>query len=557
LAYKIVKGGFEEARCIQACPAKVDVPRYIRAIRKGDFSEALKVIREKTPFASVCGYVCPRFCEARCRRAEVDEPVAINALKRFVAEKQQIPMEAKTGKPSGQSVAIVGSGPAGLTAAYYLAKLCGHDVTVFEAQPDLGGMMRYGIPEYRLPKQMLDIEIGLIKKSGVNIKTNTRIENIDSLSKQGFNAIFIAVGAWHSNKLDTKGRDTTGVIDGLSFIREVNSGKIVSVKERVAVIGGGNVAIDAARLARRLGARSVSIIYRRSREEMPAMPDEIDQALDEGINILLLTAPSNIIKRDGELRVESVRMRLGGIDESRRRRQEEIIGSEVAMNFDTLIVAIGESPEIPPDFGLIIGRSGRVHVDPVTLATNRRGAFAGGDAISGPASVIEAIAAGRKAAINIDKYLGGQGKIDEIFTHKEAKTEGAWEESILDIPRQRMPILDSTKRYNNFSLVELGLTEEMARAEAERCLRCDQSISVEVDLTKCIKCYACQTICSFIYQRACNPENGRIIVSEPSKQIHYSNDCIGGCSLCTQYCSTGAISLSDKYRSDEPAVSKA
>jgi len=543
---RLMKGGFEEAWCKQACPAEIDVPRFIRAIRDGKFDEALGVIQEKIPFASVCGYICPRFCEAKCRRAEVDEPVAIDALKRFVAERGQISIESKTSKSTGKRVAIVGSGPSGLTAGYYLAKVCNRNVTVFEAQPKAGGMMLAGIPEFRLPKKILNAEIDLIKNVGVDIKTNSRIENVDYLFNEGFDAIFIAIGAWRSSKLGIEGENSPNVVDGLSFLHDVNTGKAFRVGERVAVIGGGNVAIDAARVARRLGAKDVYIIYRRSREEMPASPDEVDQALEEGVNIIFLVAPSKInkIKRKNEtLHVEFIRMRLGGIGESRRRQQEQILGSEFVLDFDTVIAAIGERPDISPTFGIATAGDGRVRVDPVTLTTDRIGVFAGGDAITGPASVIEAISAGRKAAINIDKYLGGQGNIDEMLAAKKEIMGETWEESILELPRQRMPLLDSIKRISNFNVVELGFTPEMAKTEAERCLRCDQRLPIDVDLAKCIECYMCQTMCSFTYHHACNPEKGRLIFGAMTSQIHYGSDCIGGCSLCVKYCATGALSL--------------
>jgi len=543
---RLIKGGFEEARCKQACPAGIDVPQYIRAIRQGDFTKALRVIREKVPFPSVLGYVCPAFCEMRCRRAEVDESVSINALKRFVAERGQKITEAKPNKPSGKRVAIIGSGPAGLTAAYYLTKVCSYEVTVFEAQAKAGGMMQWGIPAYRLPKEVLEEEIESIVKLGVEIKTNTTIKSVDSLFKQAFDAIFIAIGAWRSIKLGIKGENLPGVMDGLSFLKEVNAGERVKIGDKVAVIGGGNVAIDAARAARRLGARTVDIIYRRGRMEMPADPDQIDQALEEGINIMFLSVPSKITRKGEKLRIELARMELLGIGDSRKREVQGITGHEGALDFDSLIVAIGERAEMPPELGVLTMQDGNISVDPVTLATNRPGVFAGGDVVTGPATVIEAIAAGRKAAASIDRFLGGQGRIDESLVPTEEDMGQAWDEGILEIPRQRMPLQDDTKRIKNFDCVEVGFTEERARAEAERCLRCDQRLIIEINLSNCIECYMCQTMCSLTYQHACNPEKGRIIVGRLPRSIHYNNECIGGCALCTNYCPTDAISLSEQ-----------
>jgi NADPH-dependent glutamate synthase beta subunit-like oxidoreductase len=547
----IVKGGFEEARCKLACPAGIDVPRYIRAIRLGKYEDALKIIREKIPFPSVCGYVCPRFCEMKCRRAEVDEPIAIDALKRFVADKIPFKIDSKVAKSVGKKVAIVGSGPAGLTAAYYLTRTCNHQVTIFESRMNIGGMPEGGIPLYRLPREVLNEELNQVKNVGMEIKTGIKVDKPESLLQQGFAAVFVAVGAWKSGKLGIPGEENPGVLDGLEFLNDAKSGKSIKLGNNVAVIGGGNVAVDAARTALRLGAKKVSIIYRRGREEMPARHDEIEQALDEGVNITVLTNPTKIALRGKKIQVNLVRMRLGGIDESRRRRQEEIPGSKVILSFDTLIVAIGESPSLEGDTKLARRRNGTIVVDPVTLKTNIPGVFAGGDAVSGPATVIEAIAAGRKAAQSMDVYLGGKGDIDEIFAPTEEIKAESWEESILEIPRQRMPVQDSLQRTDNFNAVELGLTEEMARNEAERCLRCDLKIPVTVDTKNCVQCYVCQQVCSFTYQHAYNPEKARIIIEHWPKKIHYKGDCIGGCSLCVRYCTTEGISFGAKTVSME------
>ena len=464
--------GIVSAPCSHTCPAGIDVPRYIRFIGEGKFAEAVAVVREKIPFPLVCGYVCVHPCEAKCRRGLLDEAIGIRVLKRFAAERDTglWKQNSRVAPATGRRVAIAGSGPAGLTAAYYLAKL-GHSVTVFEALPEPGGMMRVGIPDYRLPKDILRAEIKEIEDIGVEIRTNTRVDSLDELLKQGFHAIFLATGAHQGVKIGVKGEDSPGVRECVSFLREVSLGKEVEVGERVAVIGGGNAAIDSARTALRLGAREVTIVYRRTRTEMPASAEEIEGAIAEGVEIYFLAAPSGIISQDGKLGLECVGMRLGEVDASGRRRPEPVEGSEFVMNFDTIIAAVGQRPEIPGRFNLSLGRGNTIEVAPDTLATSREGVFAGGDVVSGPASVIEAIAAGRQVAISIDKYLGGKGEIEETLAPPEgvvAPLEEAAGERRIEVPT--LPV---DERLKGFSQVELGLSEEMAVREAKRCLRCD------------------------------------------------------------------------------------
>ena len=464
--------GIVSAPCSHTCPANIDVPRYVRFIAAGRPDAAVAVIREKIPFPAVCGLVCFHPCEAKCRRGQLDEAIAIRMLKRYACEngdglwKQNLSIA----KPNGKSVAVIGAGPAGLTAAYYLAKL-GHAVTVFEALPEPGGMMRVGIPDYRLPKDTLRGEIREIENIGVTIKTNTRVNSPGSLLKEGFNAVFMAVGAHRGIRLGIDGEDLPGVTDCTTFLREVSLGGTVKMGKKVAVVGGGNAAIDSARTALRLGAGEVVILYRRTRDEMPASAEEIEQALVEGVKINFLVTPAKITWRNNRLEMETLRMKLGDIDNSGRRRAEPLPDSVFKTAYDNIIIAAGQQPEIPEQFGLAVERGNTIKVDPDTLATDKSGIYAGGDAVSGPASVIEAIAAGRQAAISIDKFLGGGGVIEEKFAPPEGELSPMQEAE--ERRRPKMSVLPVRQRVDGFAEVELGYNKRKAKEEAERCLRCD------------------------------------------------------------------------------------
>jgi len=479
--------------CKHACPLGIDAPRYVRLISEQKFTDALNVIAEKTPLPIICGTVCHHPCEAACRRGEINEPIMIRALKRFVAE--QAPTDGvrqtKSATPSGKRVAVVGSGPAGLTAAYYLAKLRGHSVTVFEALPEPGGMLRYGIPEYRLPKKVLDAEIDLIRDSGTEIKTNAKVDSLDELFAQGYDAIFLALGAHQGTKLRVEGEDSAGVVDGATFLRNVNLERKVNLGEKVAVVGGGNVAMDSARTALRIGAKEVTIFYRRTRAEMPAAPEEIEEATEEGVNIVFLAAPVKISQQKGQLQLTCTHMELGEPDASGRRRPVPIKGSEFSRNFDAIIAAIGQIPDIPEEFDVEVGRRNTIQADSETLATNKQRVFAGGDVVTGPATVTEAIAAGRKAAISIDRFLGGSGDISETLTAPDEISPClGMEEDFGRKPRQRMPCLNLKGRTDNFSQVELGLSEDMADSEAKRCLRCDLRLKIGKPMATPVKEHA-------------------------------------------------------------------
>lgn len=467
-----VCAGLVKAPCSHTCPAGIDVPRYVRLASVGKFAESLAVIREKVPFPAVLGRVCFHPCESKCRRGQVEQAVSIMGLKRAAATYGGESWRAKTrvSPPTGRQVATIGSGPAGLTAAYHLAKR-GHLVTIFEAAPEPGGMMRLGIPAFRLPRDVLDQEIAEIEALGAGIRTNSRIDSLQDLLRGGYDAVFVATGAHQGMKMGVEGEDSPGVIDCVSFLRRVNLGEDLAVGDTVVVVGGGNAAIDASRTALRLGARRAKIVYRRTRQEMPAADEEIDAAVAEGVELEYLVSPVRVTTKDGRLSLVLLRNELGSVDATGRRRSEPMPGTEFPIACDTLIVAIGQQPESTARLGLAKGRGGTIQVDADTLRAAGGAVFAGGDVVTGPASVIEAIAAGRQAAISIDKYLGGDGDIDERLAPLE---------DLLDLPpleegerhRPEMPSLAGGV-LAGFREIELGYGADAAAYEARRCLRCD------------------------------------------------------------------------------------
>ena len=438
------------AACRDTCPAEIDAPRYIRLINDGMPNEACAVIREKVPFPGVLGRVCYHPCEIKCPRKDLDDSISIKTLKRFAADNDDGLWKSRVKKssPTGKKVAIIGSGPAGLTAAYFIA-LKGHKAVVFEAWEKPGGMLSL-IPEYRLPKSVLDKEIKDIKDIGVTIKTKTKISSLEELFGDSFDAIFVACGLQRNSKLKIEGESEKAVLNSFDFLRQARSGKRPNIGKDVIVIGGGNVAIDSSRTASKLGAKNVRIIYRRTKKEMPAHPEEIKSALEEKIKITYLLSPKKITKENGKLKLECLKMQLAEVDRSGRRAVVSIPDSEVIFHADTVIVAIGQ--EIDTDFGIDVKQ-----ISKKTFATNINGVFAGGDFMRGPSSAIEAIADGGKAAGSIDKYLGGNGLIEQTLSLAQGR---------LDIPQ------DNQKRKKRIE-VECGYTKKSAKLETERCLKCD------------------------------------------------------------------------------------
>ena len=491
-----VRTGRKQAACQKACPAGIDVPRYIRAIAAGKFDESLAIIRESIPFPSVCGYACFAPCEIGCGKGQFDEAVAIRALKRAAAEKGGESWKKNvTCRPStGRKVAVVGAGPSGLTAAYHLA-LKGHAVTVFEGRSESGGMMRWAIPEYRLPRDILNAEIEEIRSIGVEIRTNSQVKSFQDLTTAGYDAVYIACGAQKSAPLGIPGDDLDGVVGALEFLDALNSDNPLPVGRRVAVIGGGNAAIDAGRSAIRRGASEVRMFYRRTRNEMPAYPDEIDAALEEGASIEFLAAPAKIEKQDQGLKVIFNCMELGAPDKSGRPRPVCKFGFDYSQVFDTVISAVGQQVVLGPGFGITCDKNGLISVDGAHSSTDTKGVFAGGDAVSGPASIIEAIAHGKLAASSIDRYLGGDGNIILSLVPEE-------HEISLDFytdagaARVEIPCLPAGTRVGTFEVVEKTLNGYLARKEADRCLWCDyRQFTVELDFEGCKECGYCREVC--------------------------------------------------------------
>ncbi|MDI7274544.1 MAG: FAD-dependent oxidoreductase [Anaerolineae bacterium] len=469
------------ARCINSCPAGVDVPSYVAAIAEGRYAEGLAIHRERNPFALACGRVCPAFCEERCRRRDIDQPVAIRQLKRFMADHQaEVPWTpAVPAHKWPERVAVVGGGPAGLTAALRLAER-GYEVTVFEAAPEAGGWMTYGIPEYRLPKAILRKEIENIKRAGVEIRTSTALGRDftldDLMGKMGYKAVVLAIGAQLSRRLRIPGEDLAGVIHATEFLRAVAMGNPPDVAgKRVVVVGGGNTAVDAARTALRQGASAVHIVYRRTRAEMPAQASEVAEAEEEGVQLHLLVNPVRIIGPGHVTGVECQAQDLGPFDESGRRRPVPIEGSEFLIAAEVVIPAVGQGVDLSCLNGDApeTNRDSTFRVDG-QLGTSREGVFAAGDAVLGPATVIEAVAQGNQAALAVDAYLRGTELVNARWMTGYRTAELGYKlEDYAEAGRATMPMQEPAARAHNYDEVELGFAEETARNEARRCLRCD------------------------------------------------------------------------------------
>ncbi len=582
--------------CQAACPAGVRVKDYIDLIRDGKYQEAVEVIKENNPLPAVCGRVCVRPCELACRRNLVDEPVAIDFLKRFVADLEMgDSLQSTVYSPQsmdGKRVALVGAGPASLSCAYYLAGM-GYGCTIFEALPEAGGMLRYGIPEYRLPKDVLDKEIASICGHGVEIRCNTALGrdfSIDSLMNDGFEAVFVGIGAHGSYRLGVDNDGSDGVLSAVDFLRDMGLNKEIKLKGRVAVIGGGNSAIDAARTSLRLGADEVMLVYRRSRAEMPANEIEINEAEHEGIKYHFLTAPVRVIAENNRVQgIECIKMELGEPDASGRRAPVPVQGSEFTIDVETVIAAIGQFPEtacLAGEQDVQLGR-GKTIVVANNMAVGRAGVFAAGDAVSGASTAIEAIAGGKRAALAIDQYLRGEVSSEKLLKEFNVSKGSLDEvdrgefEGIEKQARVKMPELEITERLKGFDEVELGLSQTDASLEADRCLKCGcnavdkcylRSYGIEYgvsldkfkdgkvhhylidnsnpailrDPNKCIRCGRCVRICLEIKGIGALGfvNRGFETTIEPTFGKPLAETGCDSCGKCAASCPTGALEFS-------------
>ncbi len=483
----------DKAPCRLTCPAGLNVQGYVQMVKEGKYKESLEIIMEQLPLPGVLGRICPHECEDACRRCQVDEPVAIRDLKRLAADSfDPRQVEIKCAQKIGKKVAVIGSGPAGLSAAFHLAKQ-GADATIFEALPQAGGMLRVGIPEHRLPREVLDKDIEVVTNLGVELKLNACLGKdftLDSLMADGFDAVFLGLGAHKGIELGIPGEDLKGVCQGVDFLRELNLTGTTKVGKKVCIIGGGNVAIDVARSAVRLGAKEVTILYRRTRKEMPAWEEEIVAAEEEGTKITYLAAPQMVVEEKGHVKaLRVIKMELGEPDSSGRRRPVPIPGSEYDIEMDQLIPAIGQQPDlraIEKCEDLTISKWNTTQVNPITFATDMKGVFSGGDVQTGPGVAIGAIAAGMEAAESIVRYLKGldmeEGRQLPVVENPEFRPimEDMEPES-----RYKMPELALAKRVGNFDEVELGYGREEGQKEAARCLNCGY----------CSECMQCVDAC--------------------------------------------------------------
>lgn len=569
--------------CSLNCPAGTDCQGYVKLIAEGKFKEAVELVKDRVPLPASIGRVCPHPCEKACRRHLVEEPISIAFLKSFAADedlKSGNKFMTEVAEPSGKTVAIIGGGPAGLTAAYFLA-VKGHNVTIFDAMPKMGGMLRYGIPQYRLPKEVLDAEIGSIEELGVEMKNNIKIGRditLDDIKKE-YNAVIVAIGAWTSSSMGVEGESLEGVLGGIDFLRSVAMKNSVDIGKKVAVIGGGNTAMDACRSAVRLGAEEVYVIYRRTRAEMPAEKVEIDEAEEEGVIYKFLCNPSEIIGENGKVKaVKLQKMKLGEPDAGGRRRPVPIEGEFETIELDTVIMAIGQKINIGGFEQLELTNRGNISADEKTFRTSVDGIFAVGDATNRGASIaIEAIGEAQKASEIVDRYLHGENaEYKKPFVSERIVTA----EDLADrekCARVRMPQRSPEERKHDFEEINLGLTPEQAVAEAKRCLECGchdyhdckliryaneydvhperfigdkhncpkerKLVCIERDQNKCILCDLCVRVCDEEVGKGVLGLVGRgfTTVIKPEFNSQETVEFCKSCRKCVDACPTGAL----------------
>ena len=584
--------------CQVGCPTHIDIPGYLELIAKGQNREAARLVKEVLPFPYILGLTCPAPCQDVCRRALVEEEIAICRMHGFAAEQcmDDPPVPWVQEAPTGRKVAVVGAGPTGLTAAYYLA-LKGHYCKVFDMMPQAGGMLRYGIPEYRLQKDMMDKEFDGVWKLGVDVQYNVKLGEdftIDDLFKEGFEAVFLAIGAWTSNELGLEGQDNPNVINAIRYLMDKTQGlpQPVDDTREVCVLGGGFTTFDCTRTSLRLGAK-VHTVYRRGRGEMSATFEEVEDGENEGTDLQLFAAATRIVfDGDKVTGLEFQRMQLGEPDASGRRRPVPIPGSEYVVPCDTIIPAYGQKPDqavLPPESGVKWTKRTTIETDPFNFMTARKGVFAGGDCQLGAATIIEGVAQGKLAARAIDAYLNGEdmGQVSRTIEAQERKPD------LFDIvpykpvePKVKMPMLPYEERKRNFRIIEMGYTQQQAEREASRCLQCAcpatgqcdlQKYSIEYSLTdnrfhdgepsdyhdysvdlshsfilrdpnKCINCTQCVRVCHDVIGPNCYGMFGRgfdTIVETPFNVSLFSTDCVS-CGACVQVCPTGSLMMAER-----------
>jgi formate dehydrogenase major subunit len=589
--------------CLTRCPANVDIQGYLALAAVGKYKEALELIRETNPMPLMCGRVCVRYCEANCRRNYADTPAALNFVKRYVADLEYDRLEKPVPVPkNGKKVAVIGGGPSGLSCAYFIAKK-GYEATIFEAQPKLGGMVRYGIPDYRLPPHVLDKEINYIIGHGINVETNTKLGKditLDDLKAKGFDAIYISIGSWVGKPMGVEGEKYPFVQTGIKFLEDVKKAAVVpKLKGTVAVVGGGNTAVDVARTAIRCGADKVALLYRRTLDEMPADKEEIHDAAEEGIELKLLTAPKRVVSDNGNLiGLECFEMYLGEPDASGRRKPLVKENSEFLFKCDMIVSAIGQESDLSSLANKSLGdikttKWKTIEIDEKSLATSVPGVFSGGDVALGPMAAIDAIGTGRKAAIVIDQYLK-TGKIvqipDEFLSSKESleKLDKSLYEHVEKTERSHSRKLDPKERIKTFDEVDLGVTPEIVAHEASRCLTCGcvtiydcdlKTYSTEVgaqqkafagkfkkykvdaehpyitlDPNKCVLCGRCVRYCGdLIGINALGFINrGNSTVVKPALDKPLAETTCIGCGNCIEVCPTGAIEFNYPYKRQAP-----
>jgi formate dehydrogenase major subunit len=565
----------EHIGCENACPVNTRAPQYISAIRKENYNLAFELNRGDNLFPAILGRICVHPCEEKCRRGLLlDLPISVCSLKRASADfKTHTPQKERRIKKRDKKVAIIGAGPSGLSAANDLARL-GYSIVVYESLSIPGGMLNVGIPPYRLPREVVQQAIEEVRRLGVEIIAGTPIGkelNLESLRKE-CDAVYIAAGAHKAEKLGIPGEDLLGVIHGVTFMRLVNLKEELKIGSRVAVVGGGNTAMDAARSSLRLGAKEVSILYRRTREEMPVDSRELEQVEEEGIKVHYLTQPIRALSRDG-IRVsgiQCIRNRLGDPEMDGRRRPIPMEGTEFEIDIDLLIPAVSQSPDIsflPEQIGLEISKWDRLSVNPETFETNVHGIFAGGDFVTGPRDVIRVVADGRKAALSIHSYLSGE-KLEKKPAYFSPIPEVEIDPDLEKIPRQKIDTIPIQERKSLDKEVELGFPREVAVREAIRCLQCD--VFTIFDRTKCILCGGCVDICpkycfrmarldeiegdeklsklvesfySVSFEEAQKLNLATVIFKDESRCIQ--------CGLCAKRCPTGTITMEEYHRRSE------